>query len=168
MRKVCYADPPYIGCAKRYPEQREVDHALLITRLSESWDTWALSCHTPSLQRLLALCPSDVRVCAWVKPFCAFKPNVNPAYAWEPIIVRGLPKLGRTVATIRDFVSANITLKRGLCGAKPPAFNVWLADLLGVCAETVCTDLFPGTGGFTAECVARAAIIDATRWSPHA
>lgn len=25
--KLAYADPPYIGCANKYPEKQEVDHA---------------------------------------------------------------------------------------------------------------------------------------------
>lgn len=158
MRRIAYADPPYIGCGHRYPEKVEVDHEYLIADLG-AFDTWALSCHTPSLQMLLGLCPSDVRVCAWVKPFCAFKPNVNPAFAWEPVIVRGLPRLGRGVPTVRDYISANITLKKGLCGAKPPAFNEWLCTLLGVGEDTECFDLFPGTGGFGEACLRRGAVL---------
>lgn len=142
-----YADPPYIGCAKRYPEGQEVDHAALIDKLvTEYPDGWALSCHTPSLRMLLPMCPEDVRTMAWVKPFCAFKPNVNPAYAWEPVIVRGGRKRPRTMPTIRDWVSANITLKKGLCGAKPEAFCRWLFGVLNVEPDDQLDDLFPGTG----------------------
>lgn len=87
--RFAYADPPYIGQAKKHyshdPQCAEVDHAQLIAQL-ETYDGWALSLSTPSLQEILALCPKDVRIAAWVKPFCAFKVNVNPAYAWEPVI----------------------------------------------------------------------------------
>ena len=54
---------------------------------------------------------------AWVKPFASFEPGVNPGYAWEPVIFGGVRNLGRDVPTVRDFVSAPITLKRGLVGA---------------------------------------------------
>lgn len=112
---VAYADPPYIGQAKRHyshdPNCAEVDHEQLIALL-EMHDGWALSCSSPSLQQILAMCPKDVRVGAWVKPFCAFKVNVNPAYAWEPVIFKPARKRGRKQRTVRDWVSVGITLKR--------------------------------------------------------
>jgi len=40
--KIAYADPPYIGCAHLYPENREVDHAELIERLQSDYDGWIL------------------------------------------------------------------------------------------------------------------------------
>jgi len=83
---------------------------------------------------------------AWVKPFASFKPNVNPAYAWEPVIVRGGRKRGREIPTVSDFVSANITLKKGLTGAKPERFCYWLFEVLGAEAGDDLVDLFPGTG----------------------
>lgn len=140
MRRIAYADPPYIGQAKKHysksaevegREAKEVDHSKLIAFL-ETFDCWALSLSSPSLQQIIALCPPDVRVAAWVKPFCAFKPNVNPAYAWEPVLFRGARKKTRQDPTIRDWVSANITLRKGLTGAKPEPFSLWLFDLLGV------------------------------------
>ena len=83
-----YADPPYLGCAKALYGDATYDdpaaHKALIDRLCREYsDGWALSCHTPSLKTLLAFCPEDVRVAAWVKPFCVFKANVSPAYAWS-------------------------------------------------------------------------------------
>ena len=83
---------------------------------------------------------------AWVKPFCSFKPGVNPAYAWEPVLVHGGRKRRRSQPTVRDYVSANITLKRGLSGAKPDAFWVWLFSVLNLTADDTLDDLFPGTG----------------------
>ena len=68
------------------PRKIPVEHALLIAHL-ETFDAWALSCSSPSLPRILPLCPEDIRVMAWVKPFASFKKDVNPAYAWEPVIV---------------------------------------------------------------------------------
>ncbi len=143
--RIAYADPPYLGQAKRYPEKREVDHVALIKQLGE-YDAWALSCSSPSLQYLLSICPDKVRVAAWVKPFCIFKPNVNPAYAWEPVIFNGARKRDRKVPTVRDWVSANITLQKGLVGAKPPEFCGWLFELLGMNSKDAFDDLFPGTG----------------------
>lgn len=148
--KVAYADPPYIGCAHFYPENEEVDHKELIQRLVDEFpDGWALSLHTPSLKYILSLCPDDVRVMAWVKPFASFKPGVGVAYAWEPVIVRGGRKRTRQQPTVRDWVSANITLKKGLVGAKPEAFAYWLFDVLNLQRGDELVDMFPGTGVIT-------------------
>lgn len=144
--RVAYADPPYVGCANRYPEKQEVNYLELIDKLCSEFDCWALSASSPSLKYLLSLCPDGVRVGAWVKPFCIFKPNVNPAYAWEPIIFYGARKRSRAVATVRDWISASITLKKGLVGAKPEAFCYWLFELLGLLPEDDFYDLFLGTG----------------------
>jgi hypothetical protein len=153
---VAYADPPYIGCAHFYPERQEVDHGKLIESLMWNYENWALSCSSPSLAFLLnhvLLRPGDggsngmVRVAAWVKPFASFKPNVNPAYAWEPVIFRiKKQRRTRTDRTIRDWVSASITLQKGLVGAKPPEFCFWLFDLLQLEPGDSFADLYPGTG----------------------
>lgn len=148
--KAAYADPPYIGQAKRHysddPNCAEVDHRTLVDMMTAQFDCWTLSCSSPSLQEILSYCPSDVRVGAWVKPFAIFKPGVNPAYVWEPVILWRGRKLGRDVATVRDWVSENITLRKGLVGAKPPAFCYWLFDFMGLELEDEFHDLFPGTG----------------------
>jgi len=153
--KFAYADPPYLGCCKLYghhhPDKKCWDdletHAALIDRLCREYpDGWALSLHSPSLQRILGRCPLNVRVAAWVKPFAIFKPNVNPAYAWEPVIFRGGRKLTRDDKTIRDFVSANVTLQRGTTGAKPEAFSYWLFDVLNMRPDDEFDDLFAGSG----------------------
>ena len=150
--KIAYADPPYIGQAKKHYGMPEVDHSALVNRLVEEFpDGWALSCSTPSLRYLLPLCPDKVRVAAWVKPFAVFKPNVNPAYAWEPVIfMGGRQPRSREELTVRDWVSCNITLKKGLVGAKPPGFCMWLFELMGMLPPDEFVDLFPGTGGVTA------------------
>lgn len=151
--RIAYADPPYLGQAKRhYADESdytgEVDHRRLIELLGW-YDGWALSCSSPSLRTLLPMCPEDVRVMAWVKPFCSFKPNVNPAYAWEPVLVKPARSLTRGQDTVRDWVSANITLQRGLSGAKPFGFCMWLFEVLGMEPDDEFTDLFPGTGAVT-------------------
>lgn len=146
MMRAAYADPPYIGQAKKHYGSEEVDHQELITRLEQDYDAWALSCSSPSLSILLPMCPEGIRISAWVKPFAIFKPNVNPAYAWEPVIWKPGRKRTREQPTERDWVSANITLRKGLAGAKPEAFCYWLFNLLNLQPGDDFDDLYPGTG----------------------
>lgn len=143
--RIAYADPPYIGQARKHYNSEEVDHKKLILEL-EAYDAWALSCSSPSLRILLPLCPPRARVAAWVKPFCSFKPNVDPAYAWEPVIFIPTGRKSRARGTARDWVKANITLQKGLPGAKPPDFSFWLFRLLQMEPDDDFFDLFPGTG----------------------
>jgi hypothetical protein len=148
--RIAYADPPYIGQAKKHYAMPEVDHAELIDALCRDYpDGWALSASSPTLREILPLCPADVRVAAWVKPFASFKPNVNPAYAWEPVIFRGGRKRDRKAQTVRDWVSCNITLRRGLSGAKPVPFCFWLFELMGMQPGDELVDVFPGTKAVT-------------------
>ena len=155
--KVAYADPPYLGCSHFYPEHQEIDHNKLIEDLVWNYEIWALSCSSPSLGILLnhyllkgRTKSGVVRVAAWVKPFCSFKPNVNPGYAWEPVIFSTKrTRFTREQPTIRDWVSANITLKRGMKGVKPIGFCYWLFELLGMQPEDDFVDLYPGTGAVT-------------------
>jgi hypothetical protein len=153
VTRFAYADPPYIGQAKKHysadPQCAEVDHAELLTRLDRDFDGWALSASSPSLFQILPLCPEGTRIAAWVKPFASFKPGVNPAYAWEPVLFKSARKRGRQEPTVRDWHSANITLKRGLSGAKPESVCFWLFDLIGMQPADELTDLFPGTGAVT-------------------
>jgi len=145
--RFAYADPPYLGQSRRHYGREEVPHECLIPHLVNAYpDGWALSCSSPSLSELLLLCPSDVRVMAWFKPFCSFKPGVGVAYAWEPVIVRGGRRRTRQQQTVRDWVSCNITMQRGTIGAKPEAFCAWLFQLLGLRPGDEFTDIFPGSG----------------------
>jgi hypothetical protein len=161
-----YADPPYIGQARKHYDMPEVDHAELIERMTREYDSWALSCSSTTLQEILAMCPPDVRIGAWVKPFASFKKNVNPAYAWEPVILwHGRNKGTRPgLDTTRDWVAVSITLKKGLTGAKPPAFCFWLFEFMGLSPADVLVDLFPGTGIVTrcwnTWCSPKASIVD--------
>lgn len=151
--KFAYADPPYLGCAMKHygdhPEAGVYDtiegHRALIDSLSE-YDGWALSMTSGNLQHLLSLCPQEVRVAAWVKPFCSFKPNVNPAYAWEPVIFNGGRRRPRWDDKVRDWASINVTLKKGFPGAKPAEFVWWMLDLLNAEPSDEIVDLFPGSG----------------------
>ena len=168
--RFAYADPPYLGCCRLYGHKHDrwgcwddiETHRKLIEYLggaeSEGYsDGWAMSCSSPSLRYLLPLCPDDCRVGPWVKPFAIFKPNVNPAFAWEPVIFRGGRRGDRTRKTIRDWHSANVTLKKGLTGAKPPSFCDWVLDLLGYEPGDTAVDLFPGTGAFGIAATSRTA-----------
>ena len=146
--RLAYADPPYIGQAKKHYGSEEVDHNRLIRELCH-YDGWALSCSSPSLRMLLTLTPAAVRIGAWVKPFCSFKPGVNPAYAWEPVLFVSARSGQRDRPTVRDWVSVNITLKKGLSGAKPEMFSRWLFDVLGADPSDEFYDIFPGTGAVT-------------------
>ena len=148
--RTAYADPPYLGQARKHygPDAREVNHEVLIAHLGE-FDAWALSCSSPSLHLILPLCPEGARVGAWVKPFASFKPGVNPAYAWEPVIFYGARKRDRKDLTVRDWVSCPITLQKGVHGAKPEAFCLWLFELLGLLPDDEFHDLFPGSGSVT-------------------
>lgn len=146
--RFAYADPPYIGQAKRHygPDASEVNHELLIAHLEE-YDGWALSCSSPSLQALLPLCPPKTRVLAWVKGFAAWKPGVHPVYAWEPVLLRPLRgRSDRTGFTVRDWFQASMTLGRPVHGAKPLGFSLWLFSAAGLHPEDDFTDLFPGSG----------------------
>lgn len=152
--RVAFADPPYLGQAQRHYAKEaaaagrvaaEVNHPLLVAHL-DTFDAWALCLSSVSLHAILPMCPADVRVGAWVKPFASFKPGVNPGYCWEPVIFRGGRRMGRDVPTVRDYVSAPITLKRGVSGAKPDAFCRWVFAFLGLEPGDEFHDLFPGSG----------------------
>ena len=153
--KAAYADPPYLGCsAKHYGdlhgEAAEYDkpeaHRALIERLCDEYDSWALSLHEPSLRTVLNMCPGDVRVGAWVKPFAAFKANVTRAWAWEPVIFRFARPRTREQDTWRDFVAEPIAMMRGFPGAKPDRFCFWIFEGLNLEPDDEFCDLFPGSG----------------------
>jgi hypothetical protein len=154
VMQFAYADPPYLGSAKFHYGDPTFDskeaHLELVSRLVREYpDGWALSCNSKDLRWIYLACPETARVGAWVKPFAVFKPNVNPAYAWEPVIFYGGRKRSRYEATVRDWHSANVTLKKGLCGAKPESFCRWVLDVLGWKHGDTLDDLFPGTGAMT-------------------
>jgi hypothetical protein len=155
--KFAYADPPYLGCGKRYIDVHPdaliwndpATHRALIDKLVDQYpDGWAMSLSSPSLRTILPMCPDDVRVAAWVKPFAAFKRNVRNAYTWEPVIIRGGRVSSKTGAPVtRDHLAESIQLRAGLTGVKPPRFNRWILDMLGVLRGDEVDDLYPGLGG---------------------
>lgn len=152
--RLAYADPPYMGQAKRHYSHdpsgipaEEVDHLELVDRLRNNYDGWALSCSSPSLARILGLAGPYARVAAWVKPFCSWKPSHRVQYTWEPVIfVCARPKGSRSVPSVRDHISSNITLRRGTHGAKPDKFIDWIFQIIGAEPADDFDDLYPGTG----------------------
>jgi len=159
--RFAYADPPYLGQGKKHygalhENAADCDrpewHQALIDRLCDEFpDGWALSLNEPSLRTILNMCPADVRVAAWVKPFAAFKKHVTRAWCWEPIIIRGGRPIPTTQPTIRDFVEAPavsepIAMRKGFPGAKPHAVCWWIFDWLNIEPEDELVDLFPGSG----------------------
>lgn len=152
--RFAYADPPYLGCGAKLYQRPEWDsigtHRALVGTLCANYpDGWAMSLSSTTLRTILPLCPEDVRVGSWCKSFASFKPNVNPAYTWEPVIFRGgRTKRSRKEDTVRDYHVEPITLRRGTAGAKPPGFALWIVQLLGadVRQGDTITDLFHGSG----------------------
>lgn len=158
--RFAYADPPYIGCAKRHytndpsgiaPE--EVNHKELIEKLM-TFDAWALSTHSPGLRELLPMCPDGVKVGAWVKPFVPFMGR-RTAMAWEPVIYFG--ERGNVVenpVTVRDWVAVMPPVFTGKAigttrGQKPQEFCEWMFNLIGLTPEDELHDMFPGSGAVT-------------------
>lgn len=167
--RFAYADPPYIGCSKRYYKNHpdfdgEVDHKELLERLYHEFpDGWALSSHMKGLWDIIPMVPKSwkCRIAAWVKPYVG-SPYMNlmkrPMYSWEPVIFRG----GRPLSakqSIHDWIMCNNLcaepgrktgksnkVSAGLPGAKPNEFCYWLFELLNMNPQDEFVDLFPGTG----------------------
>lgn len=154
---IAYADPPYPGNAHYYKDHPdydgEVDHLELLERLHRDYDGFVLHTGSNNLYEVLRTGPKvwadDVRVMAWVKPFASFKPNVSPAYAWEPVLVKPARKPvtpSPTGIVMRDWVSESITLRKGLTGVKPAAVCRWAFEAVGARPDDTLDDLYPGTG----------------------
>ena len=155
--RIAYADPPYIGQAKRHygnhPDYAgEVDHSRLIYELVTEYDGYVLHASSVSLPNLLerfAIETNEMpRVMAWVKPFAVFKRNVPVAYAWEPVLVKAArkPVVSRRITPLRDWFSASAALTPGFAGAKPDPVCKWLFEVVGAEPQDDLFDLFPGTG----------------------
>lgn len=156
--RIAYADPPYPGLAHLYRDHPdfggEVDHEDLARRLA-GYDGFVLHSSVPALAYVTVCLEAagifDYRICAWVKPFAAFKANVSVAYAWEPVFIRACRKpvvAGRV--TMRDWVSDVITLQRGVTGAKPAGVCRWAFEVAGAERDDTLDDLFPGSGAVSA------------------
>jgi len=155
-RRFAYADPPYPGKAGLYVGHAdyngEVDHRALLVALS-SYDGFALSTNSGSIQRMLVLCHElgidDVLVGSWFRgPHPHPKPRL-PRDAWEPVLYRG----GRDYPSEDRGENALVWSKRArrepteIVGSKPAAFIAWVFELLGARPGDSFDDLFPGSGG---------------------
>lgn len=153
--RLAYADPPYPGKALLYRDHPdyagEVDHAALLSRLA-AFDGWALSTSAAALPAILAECVAQdlaVRVAPWVKPRARPHPLARIRNAWEPVVYVPARELGepRVVDALVGVASRRrSTLPGAVVGMKPPAFCLWLFDLLGARPGDSLADLFPGSG----------------------
>lgn len=155
MMRFAYADPPYPGCANLYPEKREVDHEQMIRHLCEEFpDGWALSTHSNALASLLPMCPGDVRVGAWVKPWAVWRlgGGASVPYTWEPVLWRSARgrdaiRTKRYGIVARDWIAVSPLMKQRVIGEKPRQFAWWVFALLGAGEPgDEMVDLFPGSG----------------------
>lgn len=145
-----YADPPYPGKAKYYPESEEVNHVSLIDRLTTDYpDGWALSTSSEALRDVLSVCPAGAKVCAWFKGQRPTKSR-RALVSWEPlIVVGGRPLQIDCVQERRDGLIAQGRFRAfpgAMIGMKPPAFAEWMFGLLGVARGDRLDDIFPGSG----------------------
>jgi len=155
-----YADPPYYKQGKKHygklHDGAEIwdskqAHWDLINRLMANYpDGWALSCNPAELPWIIK--HDGIRVCTWVKTFHQIRPT-TVQYAWEAVLLYGGRKENKRKPMVRDWLSCRIAMKKGLTGAKPLEFNLWILDLLNYKTGDVIDDLFPGTNGL-AEAIA--------------
>ena len=154
--KFAYADPPYFGQGKKlygnlHPEAAIWDdkqsHLDLINSMDAEYDGWAMSCNPAELHWILEG-RSNIRVCVWAKTFHQIRPLASVQYAWEPVLICNPRKVANRKPMVRDWMACARSNRKGLVGAKPDAFNVWVLDLLGFDPnQDTITELFPGTEG---------------------
>lgn len=153
--RFAYADPPYIGQAKRHYGKHphfagEVDHAELIARMDAGFDGWALSLSVKSLQEVLSLCPDSVAVLAWFKPI-APPLGDHRRYNWEPVICKPVRQYGPGYVPLACVASPPQFTFRAkpeshVIGEKPAEFSHWVFANAGLDESDEITDLFPGSG----------------------
>lgn len=159
--RIAYADPPYVGMARRvygdHPDYAgEVDHRRLLEQLA-TFDGWALSCSSDSLLELgataleLGLRP-DVAI--WHRRHPPH-PTARLVTSFECVLfvpsrrVAGGP--GRRLSDVlleAPGARPRRTLPSAVVGMKPPAFARWLFELLEARPGDELVDLFPGSGIF--------------------
>lgn len=154
--KFAYADPPYYGQGKKlygslHPEAYIWDdkqsHLDLIATLDRDYDGWAMSCNPADLYWILNG-RDDIRVCAWTKTFHQIRPLASVQFAWEPVLICNPRKVKNRKPMVRDWMACARAMRKGLVGAKPDAFNVWVLDLLGFDpSKDTITEIFIGTNG---------------------
>lgn len=156
--KFSYADPPYHGMGKKLYNHAEWDnketHLALVKRLVAKYpDGWVLSCNPRDLVWMLPeayQAAPDLRVGVWVKTYHQIRPT-TVQYAFEAILFRGGRKNNGRKPMVRDWISAPATRMKGLPGAKPPAFNDWVLQLMNYNpVQDQFNDMYPGTRGIEA------------------
>ena len=150
-----YADPPYYKQgAKRYKEKHQAAsdwdsqqrHLDLIEQLNTTYaDGWALSCNPSDLVWMLPA-TQGARICVWTKTFHQIR-RTTVQYAYEVVLIKGGRSENARKPMVRDWITGVTTRKKGLVGAKPHYFNLWVLDLLNVKPGDVLIDLYPGTNG---------------------
>lgn len=153
-RRLAYADPPYPGLAHYYrgrPDYGgEVDHRELVSRLQQ-FDGWALSTSARALPRVLRLFEVDPLVAIWDRGPRKVD-SYSAAISWEPLIYKPARRVFRRAAeALPDLLrhEARPARSRGearCIGAKPPAFSVWMFQLIGAEPGDELEDLYPGSG----------------------
>lgn len=162
VARLAYADPPYVGLARRYYGREasyagEVDHGRLLSRLA-TFDGWALSCSSSSIPFLLGLAYElelrpVPRLAIWHKR-PAPHPTARLVTAYEGVLyvpARGVaprdggPALSDVLTGVQP--RQRPTLPGGqITGTKPPAFCTWLFELLGARPGDELEDMYPGSG----------------------
>lgn len=153
--RFAYADPPYVGQAKKHYGDHadfagEVDHADLIERLCTDYDGWALSLSVKSLPAIARLCPLDVVTLAWFKPI-APPLGDHRRYNWEPVILRPVRRYVpgyvplAVVASPPQFTFREKPAEH-VIGEKPEAFCHWVFASAGLVLTDELIDLYPGSG----------------------
>lgn len=159
--RIAYADPPYLGLAARYYADHvdfggEVDHRELVDRLTR-YDGWALSCSSssiPAIAWLLGLAGvKGVRLAIWHRRRPPH-PTARIVTAYEGVfyrpartVVRGSARrLTDVLLGVDARVRPTLPGPQQPIGMKPPAFLVWMFELLGAMPGDELDDLFPGSG----------------------
>ena len=158
---VAYADPPYEGESKQHYGSHkdfagEVDYAELVRLLAKNFpDGWALSMKQATLRSVLNVCVVElglkVKIGVWCKRNPTLKKNVNPTYAWEPVVFCGGRRRQGDRAFLLDWIDCPATIQRNdggklFVGRKPAKFCYWVFGMLGLNGNDELTDLYEGTG----------------------
>jgi hypothetical protein len=146
-------DPPYVGLARRYYNNKEVDHRALI-RNAAAYDGWALCGSAASHLEVLRMCPAGVRVGIWVR---GSRPGVSwrARNAYEVVYVYGGRPRRLSCHEVLDDVLVLPAQTRSrshpgaLVGMKPAAFSEWVFRMLGAARGDSLVDMFPGSGAVT-------------------